>query len=449
MTALPRAAAGTALRILASTDLGAALVPMRASYGETGTVAGIAGLLERESERQPTLWVDVGDLTVGPAMVLLEERPWSEMAELPIACTAAGNHDFDDGVAALRQGADRLAYPVLCANVDVGLPPTALLDTPAGPLGAIGLAHPDGHRFTAAPPVAADWPQRVVALAHDLRRDGARWVVALLHDGVTWWPSGDTIATRPDRLSYLVRPWAASVDLIIGGHNFGAWTGTLAGTPAGEANVFAASVLVVDLPEPPARPVVRGVARAPAKRPPAVTSAVAAYDAAAATIVGTSSERWITRTGAPRYLPELIARAFQASSGADAAFVPPAHHGAQAPLDGIMSQLPSGPVTELDVIRLFPADDYGPVIVELAGGELDRVVVHHAAISDPRNRAGDAPWWNWCRMPAGVHTAVPDPRSVAMVAGNIGLVGDWLGRELQAEPSPVRARDALIEYALA
>ena len=29
---------------------------------------------------------------------------------------------------------------------------------------------------------------------------GARWVVALLHDGITWWPSDGGVATRPDHL---------------------------------------------------------------------------------------------------------------------------------------------------------------------------------------------------------------------------------------------------------
>src|SRR4051812_22198983 len=328
MTALPPPAPETVLRILATTDLGAAIVPMRATYGRTGTVAGIADLLERERERQPTIWLDVGDLTVGPAMVLLDQRPWSELAELPITCTAAGNHDFDDGLDALRAGARQPAYPMLCANVDAGLPGSALLETAVGPVGAIGLAHPDGHEFTPASPVLADWPQRVVALAEELRRDGARWVVALLHDGVAWWPSGDAIATRADRLDASVRPWAAAVDLIVGGHNFGAWTGTLGGTPAGEAHVFAASVLVVDLPAPPARPLVRGVVRAPATRRAAPTPASDAFDAAAAKRAGTSAERWVTRTGARHYLPDLIARAFRETSGADAAFVPPAHHGA-------------------------------------------------------------------------------------------------------------------------
>jgi 2',3'-cyclic-nucleotide 2'-phosphodiesterase (5'-nucleotidase family) len=441
---VPEARSETRLRILATTDLGTALVPMRASYGETGTVAGIAAILEREQARQPTLWLDVGDLTVGPAMALLEARPWSAMAGAPIAATVAGNHDFDDGVDALLAGARSLPYPMLCANVDVGLPATALLDTPVGPLGVIGLAHPDGHRFTAAPPVADRWPERVVAFAQDLRGAGARWVVALLHDGVTWWPSGESIGTRSDRLDALAAPWAHAVDVIVGGHNFGAWTGTLAGTPAGEANVFAASVLVIDLLAPPAPPVVRGVFPVPPIRPSATTQVVEAFDAAAARVVAESSQRWITRTGAPRYLPDLIARAFRETSGADAAFVPPAHHGAQAPLDGIMAELPRGPVTELDVTRLFPASDYGPVIVELQPGELDRVRERHAAAADPRARETDDLWWNWCRMPAGLSIGAANPTSVALVAGNVALLECWLDRDLSPTAAPVTARDALI-----
>jgi hypothetical protein len=179
------------------------------------------------------------------------------------------------------------------------------------------------------------------------------------------------------------------------------------------------------------------------------TPAVAAFDAAAAHVVGTSAERWITRTGARHYLPDLIARAFRDASGAEAAFVPPAHHGAQAPLDGAMAALPAGEVTELDVVRLFPADDYGPVVVELGRGELRRVVEHHAAISSPANPAGDDLWWNWCRMPAGVSLATPDPRSVAVVTGNVPLLADWLDRELDAEPSPVPAGEAFVRHALA
>jgi Calcineurin-like phosphoesterase len=134
------------LRILATSDLGATVVPLPASSGEYGTCAGIAERLERERAAQPTVWLDAGDLVVGsPAHPLVGARPWDEVAELPIAAAAAGNHEFDDGLDALLAAALSLGYPLLCANIDVGLPATALLDTEAGPLGVIGLTHPQIH----------------------------------------------------------------------------------------------------------------------------------------------------------------------------------------------------------------------------------------------------------------------------------------------------------------
>ena len=271
---LPPALDATALRILSTSDLGARTVPLRTSYGESGTCAGVVELLERERERQPAIWLDVGDLVVGsPAYPLLGERPWGEVAELPIAASAVGNHEFDDGVDALLTAAGGLSFPLLCANVDIGLPRSTLVDTDAGPVGVIGLTYPCSHELSQAPPPAADWHDRVISLAQALRRDGARWVVALLHDGVEWWPSGTGIATRSDRLQAAARPWAAHVDLVLAGHNFGTWAGTLDGTPAVEPHLFAASVGVVDLaPEP----IVRGVFPVPAVRPAAPSPATEA-----------------------------------------------------------------------------------------------------------------------------------------------------------------------------
>src|SRR5688572_24946749 len=87
--------------------------------------------------------------------------------------------------------AQSLGFPVLCANLDVGLPPSALVPSDAGAVGVIGLTHPAVDRFTRAPATAPDAAERVTALAEALRRDGARSVVVLLHDGVEWWPHGD------------------------------------------------------------------------------------------------------------------------------------------------------------------------------------------------------------------------------------------------------------------
>jgi hypothetical protein len=83
---LPPRLPGTVVRILATTDLGAHTVPLRTSWGRSGTVAGVVELLDRERERGPAIWLDVGDLVVGnPAYPLTGERPWAEVADLPIA----------------------------------------------------------------------------------------------------------------------------------------------------------------------------------------------------------------------------------------------------------------------------------------------------------------------------------------------------------------------------
>jgi 2',3'-cyclic-nucleotide 2'-phosphodiesterase (5'-nucleotidase family) len=341
------------LRLLVTSDLGAATVPLRTSYGASGTIAGVVELLERSRERRPTVWLELGDLVVGhPSYPLLGERPWADVADLPIAAAAAGNHDFDDGLDALQGVVPRLRYPLLAANVDAGLPATALLDTEAGPLGVVGLTHPQVDRLSpSAPrPFEAD----VGELARGLRRDGARWVVALLHDGVEWWPEGRGIGTRADRLGVSVRGWASEVDIILGGHNFGAWSGDLAGTPFVEPNLWAASVAVVDLDD---APLIQGIRRVAPVEPAGSSPAIEAVRAADARVVGELSEQWLTRTGAERYLPDLLADAFRAATGADAGFVLPNFHGVQAPFDGAIAALGPGPVTELDLVRMVAAPD--------------------------------------------------------------------------------------------
>jgi 2',3'-cyclic-nucleotide 2'-phosphodiesterase (5'-nucleotidase family) len=446
---LPPARPGTALRVLATTDLAGTLVPIRTSYGEGGTCAGVVELLERERDRQPTVWLDAGDFTVGPTSPLLGERPWADMAALPITAAAAGNHEFDDGVPALLEAARLLPYPLLCANVEVGLPPAAMVETGAGPLGVIGLTHPHVHRLSQAPPLAEDWPERVGPLARQLRSQGARWVAAILHDGVDWWPNpdpgGPPTRSRSQRLAALAAPWADQVDLIVGGHVPDAWAGELAGTPAGHAHVFAASVVVVDLPgHDGARPEVRGWFPVPAVRPSRGTPATRALDAAAARVVGESRHTWLSRTGARRYLPDLIAQALRQASGAGAGMVLAAQHLTQGSLDGVTAALPAGPVTELDLMWLFALADDRPVSVELRPGEFQDAVAGHDAISDPQARHADRVWWNWSRMPAGVSVGPGQPHTVAVMSWVVPRLGELLGRDLVTEPATTGAREALL-----
>jgi 2',3'-cyclic-nucleotide 2'-phosphodiesterase (5'-nucleotidase family) len=449
MELLPAARPGTALRILATTDLAAELVPRRVSWGDGGTCAGVVELLERERERQPTVWLDAGDFTVGPAYPLLGERPWGDMGELPIDAAAAGNHEFDDGVPALLEAARGLAFPLLCANVDVGLPGSAMVETGAGALGIIGLTHPQVHRLTQAPPPADDWPERVAPLARALRDQGARWVVAVLHDGVDWWPDlgpgGPATRARAERLGEIARPWAGAVDLVVGGHVPDGWVGELAGTPAGHADVFADSVLVVDLPAGSgARPVVRGWFRVPPLRPRRATAATEALDASAAKVVGESRHTWVSRTGAERYLPDLVAVALRAAGGTDAGMVMAAQHLTQGSLDGVTAVLRAGPVTELDLMWLFGVVDDRPAVVELRPGEFAAAVARHAAMADPEARDADRVWWNWSRMPAGVSAGNGEPSTVAVVPWVVPRLAELLGRDLAGEPAGEGARAALL-----
>jgi hypothetical protein len=64
------------------------------------------------------------------------------------------------------------------------------------------------HRLSEAPAPAEGWGDRVGLLARELREEGARWVVAILHDGVDRWPNlepdGPPTRARAERLAKLL-----------------------------------------------------------------------------------------------------------------------------------------------------------------------------------------------------------------------------------------------------
>src|SRR5918998_3742334 len=98
MKGLPPAGPGTVLRILSTNDMEATFVPLPTSFGESGSCAGVVELLERERDKQPTIWLDSGDLTVGPVPPLLGSRPWADVAGFPIAAGPPRKPEFYDGV---------------------------------------------------------------------------------------------------------------------------------------------------------------------------------------------------------------------------------------------------------------------------------------------------------------------------------------------------------------
>src|SRR3954451_14834232 len=82
--------------------------------------------------------------------------------------------------------------------------------------------------------------------------------------------------------------------------------------------------------------------------------------------------------------------------------------------------------------------------VELRPGELRAAADAYWATADPRNETGDHLSWNWCRMPAGTSVGPGEPHAVAIIPGVVEHLCDWLGRDVEAQPSGVSARDALV-----
>jgi hypothetical protein len=401
----PRAAA-TRVRVLATNDLLATVVPPARGHAGAGTLDGVAALVERERERGPVLWLDSGDFTGGPAWALLGDRGWSVVAGLPIDAAVAGNHEFDEGPEALRTAVGGLGFPVLGANVDAGLTPATLVDT----------------------------------------ADGADRVVVLQHDGVDWWPSApgdpDAVRTRADRWT-TGATWSGEVDLVLGGHTLGAWAGRVGATPFGHAHPMAASVLVVDLTSTGVQ--VRGAVTPPPAPPgsPDRRRVADRLGAAAAEVIGWNPRPWSTAAGTGEdYLPDRVAAILRQHAGCDAAFLPAHCFFTQAPLDGVVAHLAAGAVTALDPYRLFAFPDDGIAVVEVAAGELERLRERHDAVASPRSRAGDGEWWNWARTRAGVATGGGVPRTVAVPGHTVPLVETWLGRAVRPVAT-VRARAAL------
>jgi hypothetical protein len=83
------------------------------------------------------------------------------VADLGIDVGVVGNHVFEWGVEHLRTHAPETGFPLLCANTpEVGLPPTAIVETGGGAVGFVGLTCPDPRVYVFAPastPTSATW----------------------------------------------------------------------------------------------------------------------------------------------------------------------------------------------------------------------------------------------------------------------------------------------------
>jgi len=430
----------TRVRIVCTNDFLSSLAPHGTSYGTLPGGRALQRAVARLREGQPTIWADAGDfsqggpLSSGSGGVL----NFDAAGELGIEVATIGNHEFDWGLDHLAEQRAKLPFPLICANVDVGLPPSTLLGTPAGPVGFVGLTHPRVAAFTpSAPPAETDLARIVPMHAAALRAQGAVAVVVLIHFGVNWSVAADgSHAPDPTPVLELCRPFAGAVDAVVLGHTLGRWSGIVDGVPYAQPWAFGAEVGVIDLDLRDGGEHAVGLVTVEEQRERWNGAGAAEIDAADAAVVGRIDAPLAMDFAEDVSLADFAAEALRAATGASGAVVPVV--GMHQPaIGGVMYRWPAGEVTEADLSRFWPWTDDRSLIAELTPAELETVL----AFTAPE------PWLGWGT--SGTAAAVADGE-IATVAVPRDYV-DWgtiqieqlLGRALEWHPSEVRLRDAL------
>ena len=199
------------LRVVTTHDFCCSYLPSPTSYGSLPGGEGLRRTVDRLREEGPTVRADAGDFAASGALATLSGgvAGFAAAADLAIDVACAGNHEFEWGGEHLRLHAPKTGFPLLCANApDSSLPPTAMVETAAGPVGFVGLACPDPEAYVSAPPLEDDLAGVVTGRARELRASGAKWVVALFHDGGASWRGVSRGRGRWMRSS-LATPWGA------------------------------------------------------------------------------------------------------------------------------------------------------------------------------------------------------------------------------------------------
>jgi 2',3'-cyclic-nucleotide 2'-phosphodiesterase (5'-nucleotidase family) len=358
------------LRIVATHDFCCAYPPSPTSYGSLPGGEGLKNTVDALREQGPTVRADAGDFAVPGALATLSggEAGFAAAADLGIDVGVVGNHELEWGVEHLRTHAPKTGFPLLCANApEVGLPPTALVETGGGVVGFVGLTCPDPGAYVFAPSLDPDLSAVAIRHAEELRASGADWVLALLHDGVDWRFGAKSYEVRTGRFSEVCRPWAHAVDAIFASHTLGHWIGRVERTAVIQPWPFGAELGVVEF-EVGEEPKAYCVTPETGGRWDGAGSEL--LDDASSRVLGELAEPLSSRSGGPAPLADFFARALRQQTGAQAAAVDML--AVQAPVDGVLSYLPAGPVTEADVLRLYPWPD-ATMVGEVEREELRKV----------------------------------------------------------------------------
>ncbi len=420
-----------ALRVVATHDFCCSYVPSPTSYGSLPGGEGLRRTVDRLREEGPTIRADAGDFAAPGALATLSSgvAGFAAAADLDIDVGVVGNHEFEWGIEHLRSHAPETGFPLLCANYSgSGLSPTAVVETDSGPVGFVGLTCPDPEAYVSAPPLENDLAGVVAAHASALRDSGVEWVVALFHDGVDWRFGRRGYEAQPGRFAARCRPWAAEVDVIFASHTLGRWIGRTKGTPVVQPWPFGAEFGVVELArgEEP-----RAYCMTPETGGRWSGTGSGLLDEASSRVLGELERPLCNTSGGPSPLADFFARALREATGAPAAAVDML--ASQAPVDGVLSYLPSGPVTEGDVLRLYPWPDTTVV------GELDEEEISTVARS-----VWPEPWAAWGFDATG--KAGSDTIALAVLEGDAAEhVERVLGRRVGWQRTGVGLREAVAE----
>jgi 2',3'-cyclic-nucleotide 2'-phosphodiesterase (5'-nucleotidase family) len=435
------------LRIVCTNDFLGSLAPMPTSYGRLPGGHALQRTVERLRVGQPTIWADAGDFSQGGPLSTSTGGVLSFHAagQLGIDVATVGNHELDWGIEHLAEHRLALPFPLICANLDLDLPPTALLPTAAGPVGFVGLTHPRVSAFTPyAPDPDPDLARIVPEHAERLRAQGAIAVVVLIHFGVNWSvAAGGEHRPDPAPVLELCGPFQHAVDAIVLGHTLGRWAGVVDGVPYAQPWAFGAEVGVIDLDLESRRHAVELVA---VEAEPAAWSGAghSAIDAAQRSVIGHLHAPLTIDFAQDISLAHFAADAVRVAAGSCGAVVPVV--GMHQPaIEGVMYRWPAGPggsVTEADLSRFWPWTDDRCLIAELSREELETVTTF----------AAPEPWLAWGTSSVlssrdGEVTSRDGEVTLAVPRDYVDWatiqIGQLLGRELAWRPLEIRLRDAV------
>lgn len=188
--------------------------------GEVGGLSQVASVIREEKAEDPknTLLLDAGDITSGgPVSDYFKAIPMVDaMNNLGYDAMVIGNHEFDAGRDAMKNVANRAAFPILSANLVDNTPGKALKVRPyimkevnGLKVGILGLTTPETKTMLNQEDVkninfasAADTAKRMIP---QMKKEGADLVVVLSHLGFN---EDKELAGRVD-----------GIDVIIGGHS--------------------------------------------------------------------------------------------------------------------------------------------------------------------------------------------------------------------------------------